>query len=216
MSAMNYLKPGLLGILLILSVNTNASIVNIEPDDFLEGTNIENAYTGVTLSVSGRPNADVISINGFDTFNNRNLATTGKNVFGYTPVLGPIIPSGKVWDEATFGLLRADFELSTNFVSIDLLFDDDDIGAIWAYDSFDNLLGLELSVGDGRGPNPSSTVSILRKSYDIAYILAGGVNAEALFLDNLQVNVVPVPAAAWLFGSALLGFFGFSRRKVKS
>ncbi len=37
------------------------------------------------------------------------------------------------------------------------------------------------------------------------------------FLDNVEVNqvvsAVPVPAAAWLFGSALLGFFGFSRRK---
>lgn len=27
---------------------------------------------------------------------------------------------------------------------------------------------------------------------------------------------VPVPAAAWLFGSALLGFLGFSRRKVNT
>ena len=29
-------------------------------------------------------------------------------------------------------------------------------------------------------------------------------------------STVPVPAAAWLFGSALLGFFGFSRRKVNA
>ena len=28
--------------------------------------------------------------------------------------------------------------------------------------------------------------------------------------------VVPLPAAAWLFGSALLGFFGFSRRKANA
>ena len=34
-------------------------------------------------------------------------------------------------------------------------------------------------------------------------------------LDNVSYGVspVPVPAAAWLFGSALLGFFGFSKRK---
>lgn len=33
--------------------------------------------------------------------------------------------------------------------------------------------------------------------------------------DNLaDISPVPVPAAAWLFGSALLGFFGFSRRKA--
>lgn len=38
--------------------------------------------------------------------------------------------------------------------------------------------------------------------------------------DNLlfagDINPVPVPAAAWLFGSALLGFFGFSRRKAQA
>ncbi len=31
-------------------------------------------------------------------------------------------------------------------------------------------------------------------------------------LDNLTYKVVPVPAAVWLFGTALLGFIGFSRR----
>jgi len=37
-------------------------------------------------------------------------------------------------------------------------------------------------------------------------------------LDNVAFNVstVPVPAAAWLFGSALLGFFGYSRRKKQA
>lgn len=31
--------------------------------------------------------------------------------------------------------------------------------------------------------------------------------------DNHAVNAVPLPAAAWLFGSALLGFAGFSNRR---
>jgi len=31
-----------------------------------------------------------------------------------------------------------------------------------------------------------------------------------------SVSAVPVPAAAWLFGSALLGFFGFARRKANA
>ncbi len=31
--------------------------------------------------------------------------------------------------------------------------------------------------------------------------------------DNHAVNAVPLPAAAWLFGSALLGFAGFSSRR---
>ena len=33
---------------------------------------------------------------------------------------------------------------------------------------------------------------------------------------SVAPSTVPVPAAAWLFGSALLGFFGFSRRKAKA
>jgi len=32
-------------------------------------------------------------------------------------------------------------------------------------------------------------------------------------IDNLVYSVVPVPAAIWLFGTALLGFIGISRRK---
>lgn len=31
---------------------------------------------------------------------------------------------------------------------------------------------------------------------------------------NINLNPVPLPAAAWLFGSALLGFIGFSRRRT--
>ena len=54
--------------------------------------------------------------------------------------------------------------------------------------------------------------------------VADGFNTFTMdFSDDTGINVasapnvsaVPVPAAAWLFGSALLGFFGFSRRKAK-
>ena len=46
------------------------------------------------------------------------------------------------------------------------------------------------------------------------------ISCTGTVIDNIEisttptVSAVPVPAAAWLFGSALLGFFGFSRRKV--
>ena len=43
-----------------------------------------------------------------------------------------------------------------------------------------------------------------------------GNTCSSFELDNLVLNPVPVPAAAWLFGSALLGFFGFSRRKASA
>ena len=42
------------------------------------------------------------------------------------------------------------------------------------------------------------------------------LNDESWAMDNLTVTVapVPVPAAAWLFGSGLLGLIGFARHKV--
>jgi hypothetical protein len=38
---------------------------------------------------------------------------------------------------------------------------------------------------------------------------AGG----AIYWDDVQINAVPVPAAAWLFGSGLLGLVGVARRR---
>ena len=32
-------------------------------------------------------------------------------------------------------------------------------------------------------------------------------------IDNINVNAVPIPAAAWLFGTALIGLVGFSKRR---
>lgn len=40
------------------------------------------------------------------------------------------------------------------------------------------------------------------------------MNETEFYINTLTVSTVPVPAAAWLFGSALLGFFGFKRRRV--
>lgn len=41
-------------------------------------------------------------------------------------------------------------------------------------------------------------------------------NETEFYINSMTVSTVPVPAAAWLFGSALLGFFGFSRRKANA
>ncbi len=52
----------------------------------------------------------------------------------------------------------------------------------------------------------TSTISFLSAAYD-------DVAGEGIIAG---VSAVPVPAAAWLFGSALLGFFGFSRKKANA
>ncbi|MEZ5447239.1 MAG: CCXG family PEP-CTERM protein [Gammaproteobacteria bacterium] len=44
----------------------------------------------------------------------------------------------------------------------------------------------------------------------------GGQTWLDLTVENLEAAAVPLPAAAWLLGSALLGLLGLSRRKLKA
>ncbi len=66
----------------------------------------------------------------------------------------------------------------------------------WAY------LGVAVS-------NPSSINSDIFANGHYSSAIGSGVE-----YDTIQMGtVVPIPAAVWLFGSGLLGLFGFSRRK---
>jgi len=47
-----------------------------------------------------------------------------------------------------------------------------------------------------------------------SYGVVGGFDALSITIDNVNASVVPVPAAVWLFGSALAGL-GWMRRKSK-
>ena len=41
-----------------------------------------------------------------------------------------------------------------------------------------------------------------------------GQGDSMISFDNIEVNPVPIPAAAWLFGSGLLGLIGIARKKA--
>jgi len=65
---------------------------------------------------------------------------------------------------------------------------------------------LSLSLGLSDGAYAGETLQIGFIS------VASGGTASGVFYDNINVSNVPVPAAAWLFGSALVGLFA-ARRK---
>ena len=48
---------------------------------------------------------------------------------------------------------------------------------------------------------------------DISFFPPEGGFLGSFSMDNVYTSVVPVPAAAWLFGSGLLGLIGVARRK---
>lgn len=76
--------------------------------------------------------------------------------------------------------------------------------------SLDSSLDLGLQLGAGA-------------SFDVGFIfdttnntcLGGGSfdNCE-FYISKIEFSAVPVPAAAWLFGSGLLGLIGVARRKA--
>jgi hypothetical protein len=183
----------LFSILSLRAGEARADSVFAEPDAAADGVDLTFAYPGVILTVDGEPDRVVRAAVGFSEFNSRNLATTGVLVFNQDPPApgGPpeVVPLTFAFDP-NIGPLRAEFLVPTDFVRIDMACDDDDFGEMRAFDASDNLLAFSNRVTcDGRTADANGTAVINRSMADIAYITAGGIGSEGLFLDNLQFNL---------------------------
>lgn len=99
--------------------------------------------------------------------------------------------------------------------------------SLTSYMGFDTSLGynaMQAMVASTSGVSNTNVYSHWWNtgSYYNKLIVRSTIDAYS-FLGSFLVrdtvvapSPVPVPAAAWLFGSALLGFFGFSRRKANA
>ena len=72
-------------------------------------------------------------------------------------------------------------------------------------------VGPAWSYTDLAGNGGTQVLNILANQQYVLAILHSGIQA---FSSTTEISAVPLPAAAWLFGSALLGF-GAMRRKQK-
>ena len=183
-----------------------------DPDSFAVGTDISNAFPGVTLSAVGRGwNNSTGRIIAVDPLTNQSepfAASTGKLVFGTDDGSYP-----HLFREAGFMQLRADFADPTNNVSLDFIGNDaSDTGLLEAYDESGNLLGTVLS--SALGIDEVGSVSFEIPTNDIAFILAGGAGIpSSLGIDNLRTSHSPEPATLALLGTGLAGLLVLRRRR---
>jgi hypothetical protein len=84
------------------------------------------------------------------------------------------------------------------------------------FEGVSNPVGVSIASAESRGDQPglfliadlsNDTNYTLRTTFDF-----NGAN-EVTAAATTSITVVPVPAAAWLFGSGLIGLMGLARRK---
>jgi len=115
------------------------------------------------------------------------------------------------------GNCEADFEaiFSSDVNNVSLVtsgFNVGDTVEISAFDSSANFLGSVVQAANGL-VDLSAFADIRRLFFDDSSTGAGFAYDSITF--DSTVSPVPVPAAAWLFGSAVLGFFGMRRKSAK-
>ncbi|MBL8315054.1 MAG: PEP-CTERM sorting domain-containing protein [Rubrivivax sp.] len=181
-----------------------AATVVADADAFALGTDLSNAFAGITLSAVGLGfggGPAIFAVASASQPLEPFTASTGQLVFGTN---SPNFPH--LFREPSFLALRVDFSAPTDGVWIDFISNDGaDTGFLQAFDATDNLLGTYTTAS--LATSQFETMSLSFGSASIAYILAGGLNGSSSGgLDHLRYNggTVPEPATLLLVGSALL------------
>ena len=139
-------------------------------------------------------------------------ATTGSS-WTCDPLSAVVIDPGSEFDIKVRGFSSMDLDITDNSLNFDVLGGIGNIFglgplSIFNIDSeitgftFDtNITGMDVS-----------RLSFTASSFAIDFDFLTTQTGEFLNIE-LQLNPVPVPAAVWLFGTALIGLVGFSKRR---
>jgi hypothetical protein len=182
-----------------------AGPVFVEPNGFADGTDISNAFAGVTLSAVGTGatfSLQSSAVYARLTTTNARAGNTSDVVFGN---------DGLLFDNTQWFSpqrhLRVDFDSPTDFVSIDV-WSNDNFGParVRIYDTGGILLDTFTTLGN-LGTGVVEVASFTRGTADIAYMTVASTptsSLESFLLDSMVFNVVAIP----LPGGALMTLAG--------
>jgi len=240
----NLLKIITAALTLLFAVNVNAAVVGFVNNPTSNSTDWASAVTSAGGTINSNVNFDALSTGAFDsTFyqgtDGVSFSTSGAfgGVFngagpGQANTGGSIIGEGihaasnylqggsQEWSlTASFTSAISGFGLSV----IDLFASETlTLEAFTGIDGTGTSLGLFTGIDQNFQRNGTYFLGLLSDSVNIRSVVFTDLNGgtgDIIGVDDIvftDVSPVPVPAAAWLFGSALLGFFGFSRRNKKA
>ena len=195
---------------LIASGVASAAPTIVDPDAFMDGADISNAFAGVTLTTVFANNATATPTGTGAVFAVADVnASTGMLAFGQSP-------TNSSWGNGVFEYLRVDFASIVSSVSLDFFANDtsDSNPQLLGFDSGDN----QVDVDSFLGAVPIGFPLTLTVTGNISYVFAywDEINRnENGGLDNLQyVSSVPEPGTLALLGMGLAGM-GLGRRRKR-
>lgn len=142
-----------------------------------------------------------------DTF--RSLGKKGAAVFSFSDGISAFTDSVTIW-ETSFNCGAASGVCPSHPESVKIYGSDS-----WDGTSFSSLgwtdLTLEGAIKNGDAQN-GATVSFTG-NYKFLLFVDQSNTPDGFDIAKMDVTAVPIPAAAWLFGSALVGLVGVARRR---
>ena len=179
----------------------SAVLISADADAYTPVTDISTIFDAVKLQTfydDGLLIGKVYSRRAYDPI----LASTGTNVFGHavtgTDAYGR--PRNETWVFPQT-LLVIEFYDPADWVSFDIIGDNKDgshdRAAVDVYDADLNM--IEWAQTPLLDYADFAPISIHRDAFDISFVVTSGTDG-AVYIDNLQANVIPEPAAFLLLG----------------
>jgi hypothetical protein len=194
--------------LVFVFTQASTAVVTVEPDTFPVGTNISNAFPGVTLSsvgagFDGDYDPLIFSVDPTSWPEPYN-ASAGRLVFGTNDPTFPHLFGGYGGAQ-----LRIDFSPYANLVYLDAIGNDNsDFAKLQAFDPSNNLID-DYFTGQLTTSN-FETMMVLGSS--ISHVIASGVSGNSVGFDNLRYEPIPAPGAI-LLGGIGVGLVSWLRRR---
>ena len=191
-----------------LSALGSAPVITHNFDSLTQGDIIADGDTldGATFSYSLSGGAMIMVDDSFATTSNFNYLGTNDGSGAFV--------SG---DAFTINFDQSMRAIGLYVLSDAEFFDDDFTITTSSGQSVGNLASANLLLSDGF--TYASYVGLIEDDFTQGFnsITLSSIDAGFLFnVDDISVSAVPLPAAAWLFGSGLLGLAGISRRAKRN